>query len=457
MFHKLTTFKEKISPGLWKIASNTVWLMLERIFQMGLSLLIGFRWVALYLKPEQYGLLNYSIAFAGILGPIAKMGLDSIVVRDITRDATCKEETLGSAFGIKLVASIFTSILTIILVSYFQPKDYLTIALVGILTLQSIFQASDVIDFWFQSEVRSKYVVWARNFAFLLSNMIKIVLILIKAPLIYFAWGLLAESALIALGMAIVYRWQGNSFRGWRFNWPRAQKLVLDSWPLILSGLVITIYMRIDQIMIGQMIGDREVGIYSAAVKISEMWYFVPIAILNSVFPAIVKAREKSREIYYERTQQMFDLMVLLSYSVSIPIAFFARNIVDLILKSNETNAYAASADILIIHIWTGLFVSIGVARGFWLIAEGLTTFTAVSSAIGAAVNLILNLYFIKVYGGLGAAFATLIAQFVASYAAHLLYQPTRIIFVMQTRAIFLIDPIRILIKKLTKKADMEN
>lgn len=126
--------------------------------------------------------------------------------------------------------------------------------------------------------------------------------------------------------------------------------------------------------------------------------------------------------------------MTVLAYCVAIPITFYSTQIVTLIYGKY----YAEAGPILTIHIWTGLFVSLGVARETWLTTEGLMKFTAVTTAIGALINVVLNYFLIDSYGGLGAAFATVVAQFIASYAAGAFYAKTRRIFLSQTKAITL-------------------
>lgn len=443
MLDKLTAVSQKFSPGLRKIISNTAWLFGEKILQMGLGLLVGV-WVARYLTPEKFGLLNYAIAFVGLFSPIATLGLGNIVVRDLAKDPSCKEETLGTAFVLKLLGGIGTLFLTVGTVVLLKPEDTLTQWLVGIAATGTIFQAFDCMDFWFQSQVQSKYTVWSTNSAYLLINGVKIALIQMGAPLIAFSSALMAERAMGAVALAITYHTKGHLLNSWRFSLARAKELLLQSWPLILSGFVIMIYMRIDQVMLGQMRDSSEVGIYSAAVKVSELWYFIPGSIVQSVFPSIVKSKELGEAVYEERLQKLFDIMALLSYTVAIPLTFLSGQIVTFLYGQN----YAAAAPSLAVLIWAGLFVSLGVARTPWLITEGLMKFSAATTAVGAAVNMVLNFLLIPSYGGLGAGIATVIAQMVASYGAHALYPKTRKIFIKQTRSLLLLDLIKDLLKR---------
>jgi PST family polysaccharide transporter len=249
---------------LQKILSNTGWLFADRILRMGVGLIVGV-WVARYLGPEQFGLFNYAIAFVSLLMPLATLGLDGIVVRDLVRDPTCKDVTLGTTFVLKLLGAVVTIFITIGAIVLIRPGSHQDHWLVGIVAAGMLFQAFDTIDFWFQSQVQSKYTVYARNLAFVLLALVKVALIQVHAPLIAFVWAGLAETAIGTVGLVIAFHAAGNHLKNWKITLVRAKTLLRDSWALILSGVAIMIYMKIDQIMLGEMVGDHAVGIYSAA------------------------------------------------------------------------------------------------------------------------------------------------------------------------------------------------
>ncbi|MFM5973765.1 MAG: oligosaccharide flippase family protein, partial [Dolichospermum sp.] len=175
----------------------------------------------------------------------------------------------------------------------------------------------------------------------------------------------------------------------WPWSLPLAKTLLKESWPLILSGLTIIIYMRIDQIMLGQMVGDKAVGLYSAATRISEIWYFIPGAIASSVIPSIYAAKEVSEALYYQRIEQFLRLLSWLAIVVAVPMSLLSGTIITMLFGKN----YEASASILTIHIWTSLFVFTGVGTSSWFIAEGLTQFALRRTIIGAITNVFLNIF----------------------------------------------------------------
>jgi len=431
MLNKLTAAIQKLSPELRKIMGNIGWLFADRILRMGVGLIVG-AWVARYLMPEQFGLFNYAGAFAGLFGAIATLGLDQIVVRDLVRDPACKNETLGTTFALKIIGGIVTVLVTVGTVFLLNPKEQLTLWLAGIMAGGTIFNAFNTIEFWFQSQVKSKYTVVARNTAFLLTTSLRIALIQMQAPLIAFAWAVLAESLLGAVGLAIAYKAKGKTLLEWRVSWQRAKSLLKESWSLIISSFAIMVYVRIDQIIVGQLAGNEEVGLYSVAARISEIWYFIASAIVTSVTPSIVQAREQSETLYYSKLQKLFNLMALISFSLAIPMTFLSKPLIVMLFGEN----YARASEMLSIYIWSAVFGFFGWAKSIWIIAEGFTTYALITTCCGAVMNIILNLWLIPLYGGNGSAIATVISYAFTDYVMCLIYPPARKLGWVMTKAL---------------------
>lgn len=430
MINKLALVTQKLSPNRLKILTNTTWLLADRILRMGLSLLVGV-WVARYLAPDQFGLYNYAYAFAFIFNTVANLGLDGIVVRNLVQNTNHKDEILGTTLVLKLLGQIAAIGLGVVSITLLRPTDAASQWLVGIFTMGMLFEAFYGIDFWFQAQTQSKFPIIARTIALVVSSIFKVVFIQIKAPVEYFAAAYGIEAAVTALAMLVIYQSQGNLIKAWKFRTRTAIALLKDSWTLILSSFVIMIYMRIDQVMLGQLVGDRAVGLYSAAVKISEIWYFVPTALTSSVFPSIIQSRAVSAEKYSNQVQKVLDWLAAMAYIVAIVGTVFSNQFVVLLYGKD----YAEAGAILAIHIWTGVFVASGIMRGSWTTVEGCMASMLASTALGAGVNVVLNYVLIPTHGGFGAAIATLVAQSVASYFTAALFPYTRSFFWMQTKA----------------------
>ena len=431
MLNKLNATTQKLSPELRKILTNIGWLSGDRVLRMGMGLIVG-AWVARYLGPQQFGLLNYATAFVALFAVLASLGLDQIVVRDIVRKPTYRDKILGTTLILKLIGSLVTVALTTSMIGWLRPGDQLTLWLVGIIAAVTLFDAFNTIDFWFQSQVKSKYTVIAKNTAFILATLARIILIQTQAPLISFAWVLVAESAIGGVGLAIAYQVKGESLLGWRVSWQQIKTLLHESWPLIISNLAIMLYMRIDQIMLGQLVGDQSVGIYSAGVRIAEIWYFFAIAIVNSVTPSIVKSKQQSETIYYNKLQKLFNLMVIISLAIALPMTFLSKLIIVVIFGSQ----YAAAATVLAIYVWSAVFGFFGWVKGVWIVTEGYTVFALVSTCCGALMNILLNFWLIPHYQENGAALASVISYSFTDYLICLIYPPARRLGWIMTKAL---------------------
>lgn len=421
------------------IIDNIGWLFVDKILRMGVGFFVGV-WVIRYLGPERYGALNFALAFVALISVLATLGLEGIVVRDIVHDPSCRDETLATAFVLKLIGGGITLILSVAIIIVIRPKDSIYWWLVGIAAGATIFQALDVIDYWYQAGVRSKYTVYARNTAFLIIALLKIMLIVINAPLVAFAWASLSEVALASLGLLLISRSQGQSLKPSLATISRAKRVLRQSWPLVISTLFVVILMRTDQVMLGQMRGDKDVGIFSAALALSEIWYFVPMAITSSVFPAMVQAWKTDEKLFYQRLMKLYLLMVWLSLAMAIPLTLFSGEIVA-VLYGRE---YQSTAIVLSIHCWAAVFLFLGVVSNMWYLLENLNHYTLYRCIVGAAVNVGLNLVLIPEYGAKGAAISTLVAQSAASYLFDLVNKRTRILFALKTESILLFIPLTV-------------
>ncbi len=434
--------------SLQNILANTGWLFADRILRMVVGLFVGV-WIARYMGPEQFGVYNYALVFVGMFSALSNLGLDGIVVRNVIRDPARMDTILGTAFFLKFVGGIITLIVSVGAIVALRPGDSVAGWLVGITAVGAIFQAFDTIDFWFQSQVKSKYTVYARTGAFLIITMAKIVLILTRSPLIAFACAGLAEIVVGSVGQIFTYRFHGYTLNKWRMSLPYAKELLADSWPLICSCLAVGIFMKIDQVMLREMAGSESAGIYAAAIRISEIGYFIPIIIVSSVSPAIVEAQKIGEDIYYRRLRKLFGFTAALALTIAIPTTVFSKYFVLLLFGKS----YAAAGPILAIHIWATLFYFLGIVQGPWNIIEGLTNLSLKRTLITAVVNIILNFLLIPKYSGIGAAISTVAAYFCGAFLANGIDAKSRHIFYLQIEAIFFVQFFKWVIAKTTYRS----
>ena len=426
---RITLLKDH--SGFRKYFANTSWLMGERILRMGVSLFVGI-YVARYLGPERYGLLSYANSFVGIFLALATLGLDEVVVRELLKTPEQREKILGTSFLLKLIGTLLMWVAIFTAVP-FTENDLQTNILIIIIAFGAVFQAFNVIDLNFQAKVKSKYVVHSQFVQLIISSIVKIILVVNEAPLILFASVFSLDVIVLAMGLVFAYLYNGENIFSWKWSFETSKYLLHDSWPLILAGVVVSVYMKIDQVMIKEMLGAKEVGLYAAAVKLSEAWYFLPMAIASSLFPAIINAKVYQKEVYYQRLQKLYDLMVWIAIAIALPISILSSWIVEL-LYGNE---YLESSSVLNIHIWSGIFIFLGVASSKYLLAENYIKKTFYRTFVGALLNIIMNYYLIGIMGIKGAAISTFVSHFFAAYFYDLLDKDLRKMFILKTKSLF--------------------
>ena len=401
-----------------KIASNVGWLAGEKLITMALQFVVGL-YVVRYLGTENFGKLSYSSGSIALFFAPAKLGLDAIVVRNLVKEPDTSNKIMGTAFALKLLSDSLTTIAIAIIIFQLTPDPqirWLTI----ILGSSFLFSPWEVIDFWFQSQVRSKAIALVKTGQRFVDYGGKLGLILLGASLLPFALPFFLGVSFYCLGCNWVYARQSNQPRGWQFDPKLAKTMLRDALPLVFSGVAIAIYLNIDRVMLGNLVNVTEVGIYGAASRFSELWYFLPTTICGSVFPAIIQAKQRNEQEYRQKIQQLYDFMAWLAWLVALPMTFVATPLITTILGPE----YREAGQILAVHIWACPFVFLGVARSKWLMSENLTIFHLAMTVLGAISNIGLNLYLIPLYGGLGAAIATVISYGVSSHLGAILYPP---------------------------------
>ncbi len=402
--------RHALSPSVAaRVARNTGWLVGDRVLRAGANVFL-IAWLARYLGTTEFGRMNYVLAFVSIFSGVATLGLDVVAIRNLVDrpdDAPC---ILGTSLALKLGGGSVAYAAMLIAFALVSPES---IGLAAAAGLVLIFQSADVVECWFQSCHRMKYAVYARNAAFFASALFKVVLILGHAGLEQLLLASSAEIALAALFLFALYRRDAGNPAAWRVEPALARSMLKDATPMLVSAMAILLYMRIDQVMVANLSGYREVGIFSAAVRLTELWYFVPVALMTALFPMMVSARSGNPDVAADdrRTALLFGAMgwagILLAACTSLASGW----LVQLVYGS----AFAAAAPVLAVQAWMAAFVFFGVARGRWLVARNRQADSMYVDLVAIAINVAMNLLLIPRYGAFGAALASLITGFSAN------------------------------------------
>ncbi len=419
------------SQGFRRYFANTSWLMGHRVLSMIVALFVGV-YVARYLGPERFGLLSYAGSFVGLFTALATLGLDGILVRELVKTPERRDELLGTAFWLKAVGAILMWA-GIAAAVPFTHNDTQTNILIVIIAFAVIFQAFNVIDFNYQAEVKSKYVVYAQLVSLVLSSITKLIFIWISAPLVWFACVFLLDAVVRAVGLTAVYLKNTGKVWYWKWRWEIAKELLRDSWPLILSSGAIMIQARIDQVMLKEMIGSAEVGQYSVAMRMIEAFGFIPMVIYSSLAPSITNAKKTSETFYRQRLIQLYRLMFLLFLATAIPIYLTAKPVVIFLFGG----AYAKAGWLLQLFAIRLFFANMGVARSLFITNNNLFKYSFIASVVGAITNITFNYLLIPSYGASGAIIATIISFTLTIFVLDAFYSKTKDNFIAMINGIW--------------------
>ncbi|WP_176400043.1 flippase [Ureibacillus sinduriensis] len=401
---------------------NTGWLIFEQVFRMGLSLIVT-SLMARYLGTQNFGLLNYSLAYILIFTTVSKLGIDSIIVNEIIKKREDTGKLIGTTICLRLLSSTLSISLIFLIVRYMDPHDYTVQIITFIQSISLLMVVFDTIEFWFQSNLQSKYIVISKSIAFTIVSVWRLSLIFFEKSIYYFAVATIIEGLVISLFIVVFYfKFKGPKIR---FSFLTAKDLLSQGFYFFIAGLLIVAYTQIDKIMLGQIMGGTTVGIYAAAMTISSLWVFIPNAIIQSARPVIMISKTENEQFYLKKYRQLYCSIIWIGIGASICITLLSKPII-LLIYGNE---FIESINVLIILIWSRIFSLIGTTRAIWLTVEDLGRFQVSFVAFGAIVNIVLNLILIPRYGAIGAAIATLLAEVISTFIALLFFKKTRPLF----------------------------
>lgn len=423
ILHKLRT-----DAGVRRYALNTTLLLGARGVQMVLALVVG-ALMARYLGPAQYGTYNYIISYTGLFVAISLLGVGTIMVKDMLEKPDGVYRILGTGLWLRFAGSIIACIL-VVAIAGLSENDPAIRWFLFIASLPPMIKSFEVITYYFQAKVVSKYTVIAQLISLFIVSGLKLWFIEAEMELVWFFYVMVLDAALITTITLFEYKLLKQEIVKWSYDGSYAKQLLKDSWPLIFSGFMATVYLKIDQVMINTMLDDTATGLYAAAVKLSEAWVSIPWIIGASLYPALVNAFKEDKERFQERITQTYILQIGVAMAIIVPVVLLAVPITQFVFGE----VYAASAIALQLHIGSLLFIFLGSVANRWLIIEGIQRYWMINSVIGAISNIILNLILIPTMGINGAALATLLSYAFAFHFAYAIMPATRKVFYAQNR-----------------------
>lgn len=399
-----------------KYIVNTSWILVEKLSRIISGILVGIL-VARYLGPEQFGMISYALSVVAIFTIFSSLGMDSIIVRELITRNENKNEILGTSFYLRLIGSI-----AVVVAATFYSSirdDAQNTYIVFLVSLSVVLQAFTVVDFYFQSQVLGKYTAINQVITLVLSSIVKLLLIYFNKPVEYFASMVVLEATLTLINQFWFYKKSGQHINQWKFSWLEAKILLGHSWPIIVSGFVMMLYQKMDQILIKRFLDLNILGNYAAAARISEASYFIPMAVCAAILPGIINNRD-NKELQYKRLTQLYSIMLWSALIICIGGMVFGDFVITLLYKEK----YYMSPQIFKIHIWSTIPIFYGTAFGMWMVAENKQKYLIFFQLLSIIVALVLNFKLIPIYGAIGAAYSILITYIISIICCLTFYKP---------------------------------
>ena len=389
-----------------RIAKNTGILFVSNI----MSKLFGFVYtiyMARYLGAEGFGILSFALAFTGMFGVFADLGLQPLTIREIARNTELTGKYLGNIAAIKSILGIITFILIVIAINLmnYPAETVYVVYLIAFSVLMGSF--NNMFYSIYQGHEKMEYVG--------IGNILNSSLMLLGVFIaMYFGFNV-EGFAYIYLISGIVVLLYNLIISTWKFVKPKIEidlkfwkELLKESLPFALMGFFVIIYFKIDTVMLGMMKTNDVVGLYSAQYRIIDgLVGLIPTVLFTVFYPVMsrnIKNLDRLKSIYIKS----FQLSLIVGLMISIFVSLFAKEII-IFLYGREYIGCVLAFKIL---IWAFFIICISTITSGLLNSMNKQKIVAFGTGLGALINVMLNLLLIPKYSLNGAAFATVITEF---------------------------------------------
>ena len=402
-----------------KVLSNASWIIGCKIVQMIINVIIGMV-TARYLGPSDYGLINYAASIVAFMIPIMQLGLNSVLVQELVNEPKKEGETLGTAIVLSVCSSFLCIIGIVAFSTIMNTNETNTIIVCSLYSIVLIFRAFELIIYWFQAKLLSKYTSIMMLVAYGSVAIYKVFLLITAKNIYWFAISQAIDFAIIAFGCIAIYMKLGG--QKLFFSRHTAKKLLSKSCYYILSGMMVTIFAQMDRVMIKIILNNEETGYYSAALTTAALSSFVFTAIVDSFRPTIFNCQKKSIRQFEDRLSLLYSIVIYISLIQCTIMTIFSRFIIFILFGKQ----FGSSVNVLRIGVWYTTFAYLGMVRDIWIVAENKHKYLWRINLLGVLANFILNYFLIQLWGINGAALASLLTQFFTNVIVGFIIKPIR-------------------------------
>lgn len=402
-----------------RVFKNATWIVICKIVQSIIALVIG-TISARYLGPSNYGLISYASSICTFVLPLAQLGLRNILVEQIVSHPEREGKTLGTSLIMSMISSVFCMVGCGAFVLILNAGEQDTFIVCMLYSISLIFQMAEMIEYWYQAKLLSKYTSVVSLVAYVVVALYKVVLLITQKSIYWFAVTSAFDYMLIAIALLWLYRKLGS--QKLEFSFSLAKELLSVSRYYIVSSMMITIFSQTDKIMIKMLVNNAENGYYSTAATCAALSSFVFTAVIDSMRPLILSSKQESVEKFHINMSRLYSIIIYMGLAQSVVLTVFAEPIV-MILYGAE---YRPAIHILRIVTWYSAFSYMGSVRNIWILAEGKQKHLWKINLSGVLLNVIGNSILIPKFGAAGAAIASVCTQFFTNFVLSWIMKPIR-------------------------------
>lgn len=413
-----------------KIVRNVFWAVVGKVVTLLSTLFVGIL-VARYLGPEQYGLMNYIISIVGLYTVFSTFGTTEIIIRELSKKDLPATIILGTSFVVRLALAILT-LLAIGLYLFFSDESVEVSGMILIYSSSIIFTCFDVIRHYFTSIIQNEYVVKSEIVRTIIGAGIKVILLLLKAPLIAFVAALAVDFVLLSSAYVLAYNNKVGRIRDWQFDKHFVRTLLSTSFPLVISSAAAIIYGRIDQVMISKMIDNESLGYFSTAVSFIGILTFIPGIMIQTVVPLLVKYRKENVQRYEMESQRIMNIATWSTMILCIILSSLSYHII----KYTYGMEYMTSVPVMQILTFKAVGIALATTGGQLIIIENIHQIAFIRNILTCIVCVVFNYLFIPQWGIIGSAWATIITVMFSGGLANLFIPRYHHIFKKQCKAL---------------------
>lgn len=384
-----------------KIAYNTAAQMLGKAATTITTLLITVL-ITRRFGPSGYGDFTVMMAYAALFYIVSDFGLNAIVTRDLSANEKKTVYYFKNLLAMRLAMGLCLLVIGVVVLAFFPYSSFVKAGiLISLLTIftQALYTSGNAI---FQTKLRYDLSVLAAILGSLTILILAFWVVMRGAGLLPVVGSYVVGGVVMVAASLIFVRGLTGAL-GLRFDFELWRYLFMSALPLGLATIFTVVLQRADAIMLSLMVGNEAVGFYGASYKIFEFALVFPTFFVNAAYPIMVRHFKDGQERLL-RTVKLSGLFLLGVSLLGLVIGWVLSPLMIGVVAGPEFSESVLALRLLLLGL-PAFYLS---ALFLWLlITLGKQRQVPVVYAVGAAVNLVLNLIFIPRYSFYGAAVTT--------------------------------------------------